>query len=98
MRTKVKQHAASKSSTGERSASADTVIATFERPGDEEVRITLNTFKGAKYLHVRTYWNNGETWLPTRRGCAFAIDQLGELESAIAEVRRLLDAEQDSAA
>ena len=51
----------------------------FSRTRNEDkelqIRLTLSTFRGIEYLHLRKYFlSYDEEWLPTPDGIAFAID------------------------
>ena len=74
--------------------SADHLVSTIDRREGEQLRITYAEFKGRQYVHFRVYFLSdvdGE-WHPTRAGVTIAADRFHEIESAVAEVRKLIDA------
>lgn len=66
-----------------------TVMA-FKKNVAEEVRATLQEYKGRHYVSLRIYVENdlGE-WVPTKKGLTLTVDLLPELVQAV----RLLEAE-----
>ena len=43
--------------------------------GTEQVRLTVNEFRGTEYLHLRKYYQDfDEEWKPTKEGVAIPID------------------------
>jgi hypothetical protein len=73
----------------------DCVVATIQRRDGEELRATLNEYKGSLYAHLRVYFRSdvdGE-WHPTRAGITVRADRFDELEAAIAALRKAIDAE-----
>lgn len=74
---------------------ADRVVHTIpKREGEEEIRATLNWYKGSLYAHLRLYFRtDGGEWKPTQRGVTLPAERLNELEAAIAALRSAVDAE-----
>lgn len=60
----------------------DEVIATFEKNDKEEVRVTLNEFKGRTMFHIRAYYQESGEWKPGK-GIGLSIDRYRELAEAI---------------
>lgn len=57
--------------------------------GFEQVRLTVNEFRGVQYLHLRKYYLDfDETWLPTPSGIAIPITltNVGNLFEALAKL------------
>lgn len=71
--------------------SDDKVIHKIAQRDDQEIRATLNEYKGREYAHLRTYWRapDGE-WRPTKKGIAIAAEDFGELEEAVAMLKAAL--------
>lgn len=61
------------------------VLATVPRSATEEVQISINEYRGKKYLDLRVYYttDDGLNWNPTKKGVTFSPDKLGELKEAI---------------
>lgn len=71
--------------------SDDRVVYAFPKNRNEEVRATLNTFKGNRYAHVRVYVaDEDDVDHPTRKGIAVAVEDLPKL---LAAVEALVEAE-----
>ena len=73
--------------------SADRVLATIPKRDGEEIRATLNEYKGNLYAHLRVYFLSdvsGE-WHPTKAGITVAADRFEELEAAVAALRTAID-------
>ena len=50
-------------------------IVHVSEDGDYQVRLTVNTFRGKEYLHLRKYYMSfEEDWLPTKDGIAMPLD------------------------
>lgn len=61
------------------------VLATVPRSATEEIQISINEYRGKKYLDLRVYYttDDGLNWNPTKKGVTFSPDKLGELKDAI---------------
>jgi Transcriptional Coactivator p15 (PC4) len=66
---------------------AGDVGAEIEKSRAEVIRVQLRTFRGRRYLDVRTYyWGEGaagEALRPTRKGVSLLADRLPELRQAL---------------
>jgi hypothetical protein len=73
---------------------SDRVVYAFPKNRNEEVRATLNVFKGRRYAHVRVYVaDEDDVDRPTRKGIAVAVEDLPKL---LAAVEALVEAERDA--
>ena len=61
------------------------ILATVPRSATEEIQISINEYRGKKYLDLRVYYttDDGLNWSPTKKGVTFSPDKLGELKDAI---------------
>ena len=62
--------------------------------GTMQVRLTVNTFRGVEYLHLRKYYLSfGEDWLPTKEGIAIPLDLTNsyELFTGLVEILSLAE-------
>ena len=66
------------------------LIATVPRSATEQMQISINEYKGKAYLDMRIHYttDDGQTWLPTKKGVTFSPDQLDLLTEAIEEARQ----------
>ena len=61
------------------------IIAVIPKGATERVEIAINEYKGKKYLDLRTYYttDDGDSWLPTKKGITITPDNLELLKDAI---------------
>ena len=66
------------------------ILATIERSDTEQLQISVSEYKGRSYLNMRIFYttDEGENWLPTKKGVTFAPEQLDLLEEAIQAARQ----------
>lgn len=67
------------------------ILATIKRTDTEQLQISVSEYKGNSYLNLRIFYttDEGETWLPTKKGVTFSPDQLDILCDAIEEAKTL---------
>lgn len=60
-------------------------IANISRSETEEMQIAIKEFKGRKYLDMRIFFttDEGENWIPTKKGITCSKEHLTELRDAI---------------
>ena len=64
-----------------------TDIATFAKNTREEVRVTLDDFKGHRLINVRVWFRaDDDTMRPGKQGIALRLEQLPDLMAALASV------------
>lgn len=62
-----------------------------------QVRLTVSTFRGVEYLHLRKYYMNfDEEWCPTPDGIAFPLDMNNtrELFAGLVEIISLAESKE----
>jgi hypothetical protein len=66
-------------------------VAQFEKNSKEEVRVSIDDFRGTKLINIRVYYRspNGE-WLPGKQGVALKVDRYRDLASAILQLGETL--------
>ena len=66
------------------------ILATIERSNTEQLQISVSEYKGKSYLNMRIFYttDEGQTWLPRKKGVTFAPDQLDILSEAIEEAKQ----------
>ena len=69
----------------------DDCIASFSKNSTEEVRITLEEFKGHKLLDIRVWYqdDHGEK-KPTKKGISIAASLFPELKAALEKAETVL--------
>jgi len=60
------------------------VIAQFEKNSREEVRVSVDDFRGRKVINIRVYYRTeaGE-WAPGKQGIALAVERYRDLADAV---------------
>jgi hypothetical protein len=72
----------------------DRIVHTWQKNGREEVRASLETFKGHRLAHVRVYVQdevNGPK--PTNKGIAVRLEQLPKLKESVDSLIAAVEAE-----
>lgn len=66
----------------------------FDEVKQEQVRLTVNTFYGVEYMHVRKYYLDfNEEWKPSNQGVAMALslENSRELFQGLVEILSLAE-------
>ncbi len=75
----------------------NTDIAAIEKNNTEELRVTLNEFKGRRYLDIRTYIDpyadEGQGRVPTKKGVTCPLAKLPELITALQDAQAQVEAQ-----
>lgn len=69
----------------------------YDEAKEVQVRLTINTFRGVEYLHLRKYYMDfNEEWKPTPDGVAMPLDfsNSRELFSGLVEILSLAESKQ----
>ena len=66
-------------------ADEGTMLATIARSATEQLQIAIKSYKGKSYLDLRIFYttDDGQTWLPTKKGVTVAPDALMTLKDAV---------------
>ena len=61
------------------------LLTTIPRSATERIEVSINEYKGKKYLDLRTFYttDDGASWLPTKKGITVSPDNLELLKDAI---------------
>ena len=73
------------------------MLATIARSATEQLQIAIKTYKGKSYLDLRIFYttDDGQTWLPTKKGVTVSPDSLMTLKDAVYEaMTELLSSEE----
>lgn len=64
------------------------LVYSFQKNALEEVRVSISTYKGRKYLDIRVFYqgDDGE-YKPSKKGVALSPELLPELETAIKKLK-----------
>ena len=64
------------------------VIHVIHKGPKQELRVSLNTFRGRTFGDLRLFILNSQgEWIPTMKGCTVGVGQLEELEEAVSKLR-----------
>ena len=69
-------------------------IIHYDTVKEQQVRLTINTFRGIEYMHLRKYYLDfEEEWKPTQEGIAMPLDfdNSRELFSGLIEILSLAE-------
>ena len=70
------------------------IIAQFEKNAKEEVRVSIDDFRGRKIINIRVYYrSDGGQWLPGKQGLALAVDRYRDLADAVLKLGEGLQAQ-----
>lgn len=73
------------------------LVHSFMKNALEEVRVSVSTYKGKKYVDFRVYYqdDNGE-YKPSKKGIAISPELLPELENAIGKLKESIESQDKS--
>jgi hypothetical protein len=69
----------------------------YDKLKEQQVRLTINTFRGIEYMHLRKYYMDfDEEWKPTPEGIAMPLDLTNsrELFAGLIEILSLAESKQ----
>lgn len=71
------------------------MLATIPRSTTEQMQIAIKEYKGKSYLDMRIFYttDDGETWLPTKKGVTCSPENLELLKDAIEEAMKEFSSE-----
>ena len=70
------------------------VIARFEKNSREEVRFSIDDFRGRKIINIRVYYRSESgSWSPGKQGLAISVDRYRDLAEATLKLGEKLQAE-----
>lgn len=68
------------------------VVHVIRKGPRQEIRFSVSTYRGRRFVDVRTFLADRERRLvPTRQGFTLPPERLGELEDAVRELRAAVD-------
>ena len=61
------------------------ILATIARSATEQLQISISHYRGKSYLNMRIFYttDDGQTWLPTKKGVTVAPDALVTVKDAV---------------
>ncbi len=70
------------------------LVHSFMKNALEEIRVSVSTYKGKKYVDLRVYYqdDNGE-YKPSKKGIAISPELLPELENSIGKLKEIIEAQ-----
>lgn len=78
-------------------AEESNLLATIQRNPTEQLQISVSTYKGNQYLNMRIFYttDDGQSWLPTKKGVTFGKDALNTLEDAVQKAKEIMLGEEE---
>lgn len=71
------------------------LVAKFEKNSKEEVRVSVDEFRGRKIINIRVYYRDPSgQWLPGKQGVALSVDRYRDLADAVLQLGEWLQAHQ----
>ena len=67
------------------------IIDKFGKNEMEDVRVSLQEYKGADLIDIRVWFKNGGRWIRTKKGITLNIGLLPELKEAILKVEKVIE-------
>ena len=64
------------------------IIAKIKKNNTNEIQISVDDYKGKKYINVREYFKNGADFLPTKKGFNIILDKKEELINLVSELKK----------
>lgn len=69
------------------------LVAQFEKNSKEEVRVSIDDFRGRKLINIRVYYRNeAGQWAPGKQGLALGVDRYRDLADAMLKLGEALQA------
>lgn len=74
------------------------ILTTVSRSDTERVQVSINEYRGKKYLDLRVYYttDDGINWNPTKKGVTFSPDKLADLKEAVIKAMAELGVEEEA--
>lgn len=74
------------------------MLATIARSATEQTQIAIKSYRGKSYLDLRIFYttDDGQTWLPTKKGVTFGADALMTLKDAVEKAMEELLTNEDA--
>lgn len=70
-------------------------IYTISKSGSEEIRISLNEFRGLTYIDLRVFYRSPKGFLPTKKGITLKREHAPDLIQGIAELASALGLDEE---
>ena len=65
---------------------------TIQKNSTEQVRLSVNEYKGKKYIDIRTYFEADDgDYKPTKKGVALSVDLYNELKEGIESLGSMVE-------
>ncbi|MCR5260468.1 MAG: transcriptional coactivator p15/PC4 family protein [Candidatus Gastranaerophilales bacterium] len=79
-------------------ADEGTILGTIARSATEQLQIAIKSYKGKSYLDLRIFYttDDGQTWLPTKKGVTVSPKDLTTLKDAVEEAMKELQTTEEN--
>ena len=80
-----------------RNETDERIVGTFRKTRSEEVRVSVEQFRGREVVNVRVWWRGDDDgWRPSRKGLAISTDRLPDLLSLLQKAMVMIAARRAS--
>jgi hypothetical protein len=74
-------------------AESSKIVAQFEKNSREEIRVSIDDFRGYKIINIRAYYRSADQWLPGKQGLALTVERYRDLADAVLKLGEELQAQ-----
>ena len=68
------------------------LIAEIEKNMKERIRVSIEEYRGSRFIDVRVYWENDQSeWLPSKKGIALNKDSIDQVINALQKAGKELE-------
>ena len=81
-------------------AEENKMLAVLSRNATEQIQVAIKEYRGHKYLDLRIFYttDEGQTWLPTKKGVTVSAENLVSLKEAVCQaIEELVTTEENGA-
>lgn len=70
----------------------DMRIAEIEKNTKERIRVSIEEFRGSRFVDCRVYFENEDgAWIPTKKGIALNDESIGPVIKALQKAQKAID-------
>ncbi len=70
---------------------SDKLITKMEKNSQEEIRFSLQEYRGTDLIDIRVYYDAGDVIKPTKKGISIPLDRLDEFLAKLRKVKKVID-------
>ena len=73
------------------STAVDGLLGRIPKSTVSEIRISLDEYRGFKYLSIREFYDDSGQWKPTRKGCTIPLDSIPAFLEAVEALKSAVE-------